>query len=161
MASSRILIVEDEQSIAGLLKSSLEKCGYNIVGSVATGEEAIWEAHKHQPDLILMDIHLTGGMDGIEAATQIRLNSRIPAIFVTGDMEDGLLEQAKAAEPLGFVLKPFTAKELQRTIETSLNSYLLAQKRNKEALQDAEDKYQAYLKTRLKEYSEFPDGAVY
>ena len=125
------------------MKSGLEQLGYNIAQIVSTGEEAILSAEQCNPDLALMDIHLQGKMDGIEAATQLRFKSNIPVIFITGDMEEQSLERSKAAEPLGFLLKPFSIKELHSTIETGLSNCRSAQKRNHEALEAAEARYSA------------------
>jgi PAS domain S-box-containing protein len=141
MPDSKILIVEDEKLVADYMKSGLERLGYSIAQIASTGEEAILSAEQCKPDLALMDIHLQGQMDGIEAATQLRFRSNIPAIFITGDVEDQSLERFKAAEPLGFLLKPFTIKELQSVIETGLSNYRVAQKRNREAQEIAEARY--------------------
>jgi PAS domain S-box-containing protein len=149
MATNRILIVEDEPSMAGILKAGLKNAGYVVVGTVSTGEDAIQEAWKHQPDLVLMDIHLQGALDGIEAATQIRLQSNIPAIFVTGDLENNLLERSKDAQPLGFVHKPFSLKELQQAMETSLHRYSSIQKSCLETLQPDEINYQGIFENAV------------
>jgi PAS domain S-box-containing protein len=141
MPAEKILIVEDEQLTAGAMTSWLEKLGYNITQTVSTGEEAIRSAEHCKPDLVLMDIHLEGKMDGIEAASQIRFGSNIPVVFVTGDADDCVLERSKFAEPVGFIAKPFSAKELRNTIETGLNNYRSMKKRKDEALQATEMRY--------------------
>ena len=142
MPAERILIVEDKQLAAGVMKAGLEKLGYNVSDTASTGEEAVRIAEGAKPDLVLMDIHLQGKMDGIEAAKQIRLISDIPVIFITGDKDDHLLERSKAAEPLGFVIKPFSIKDLQSTIETGLNSFRSMHKRNRKSLESIERRYQ-------------------
>ncbi len=71
MAKERILIVEDEGIVAADLESTLQKLGYTVVGTAATGEQAVEKAEKTAPDLVLMDIRLKGEMDGIDAAEQI------------------------------------------------------------------------------------------
>lgn len=149
MQAEKILIVEDEQVTADFMRSCLERLGYRIPQTVLTGEEAIRTAKKSKPDLVLMDIHLPGRIDGIEAATQIRFDSNIPVIFVTGDMEDCSLERSKRAEPLGFIIKPFSIKELQSTIETGLNNYRSTCKRTHAALQAAELRYRGLFENSI------------
>ena len=77
--SKRILIAEDEGLIALYLERVLIRQGYDVVGMVATGEEAIRVADAERPDLALMDIKLAGALDGIETATQLRERFDIPA----------------------------------------------------------------------------------
>ena len=80
---ARILIVEDETVAAWYLQEALENMEHKVVGSVASGEEAIQVAGEMQPTLILMDIRLQGEIDGIAAAEQIRLRFDIPVIYLT------------------------------------------------------------------------------
>ena len=149
MPSENILIVEDEKLVAGVLASSLKQMGYRIAQTVSTGEDAIRAAEQRKPDLVLMDIHLQGKMDGIEAASQIHFGSDIPVVFVTGAADDFMLERSKAAEPVGFIAKPFSAQELRRTIETGLNSYRTSQQRNHEALQATEMRYRSLFENAV------------
>ena len=67
----RILIVEDDEIICNLITTMLEKKGYAVVGKISSGEEAIVKAAELEPDLVLMDIHLEGVMDGVAAARYI------------------------------------------------------------------------------------------
>jgi two-component system NtrC family sensor kinase len=164
MPTEEILIVEDEQLVASFMKSGLERMGYGIAQVVSTGEEAIRVAKQCKPDLVLMDICLKGHMDGIEAASQLRLGSDIPVIFVTGGTDDITLERSKTAEPVGFLSKPFSAQELRRTIETGLNSYRSNHKRNLEALQAIETRYRNLFENavqgifRIGQSGRFVDG---
>ena len=141
MPAEKILIVEDKKLAANVMKDGLEKLGYSVADTASTGEEAIRMAEQYIPDLVLMDIHLRGPMNGIEAAKQIRSGSNIPVIFVTGDKDENLMERSKAAEPLNYVIKPFSFKELQATIETSLNYYRSVHKRIRESLESMERRY--------------------
>ena len=120
MSKERILLVEDERIIAIDLKWRLEKFGYKVVAQVATGVEAIEKAHEEKPDIILMDILLTGEIDGIEAAEQIKDSLQIPVIFLTAYSDEKTLGRAKVAEPFGYILKPFKEKELYTTIDIAL-----------------------------------------
>lgn len=121
--SVRLLIVEDERIIAINLKETLISLGYQVVGMVATGEQAIAEAIAQQPDLVLMDIRLKGNIDGVQAAEQIWQQLHIPVIYVTGHSDKSTLERAKVTAPFGYILKPVKEKELYVTIETALQRY--------------------------------------
>ena len=115
-----ILVVEDEVIIGMDISNSLKKLGYHVPAVIATGEKAIEKAEKIQPDLILMDIMLKGGMDGIEAAGQIRARLNLPVVFLTAHTDATTLERAKQSQPFGYIVKPFQEKDLQTTIEIAL-----------------------------------------
>jgi len=123
MHSEKILIVEDERIIALDLKKRLERFGFPSPEITSSGEEALAVAGTLQPDIILMDIMLGGGIDGIEAATQIKNSLNIPVIFLTAYSNENTLERAKAAEPYGYILKPFKERELYTTIEMALYKF--------------------------------------
>jgi len=120
MTKARILITEDERIVAEDLRFTLEQLGYTIVGSVATGEEAVEQAKKTAPDLILMDIFLAGEMDGITAAETIRASSDIPVVFLTAFADPQIMEKAKITQPYGYILKPYQERELHTIIEIAL-----------------------------------------
>ncbi len=117
---ARILVVEDERVVAKNLERSLLNNGYEIVGSVSSGEDALWVAQELKPDLVLMDIKLAGEVDGIEAADKMRACFDIPVVYITGYAEKEVFERVKKTEPYGYLGKPFTLLELRRTIETAL-----------------------------------------
>jgi PAS domain S-box-containing protein len=123
MERPRILIVEDEQRIARVLKATLEHRGYQVVGSAATGEDAVEMAAELRPDLALMDIVLSGRMDGIEAAAVIRSSYAIPVVYLTAHAAPDLLERAKVTEPFGYVLKPFRSDELLAAVQMALYNH--------------------------------------
>jgi len=116
----RILIVEDDPIIARDLRQRLKTLGYDAIAIAPTGEEAIERAQVNSPDLVLMDIALEGAMDGTQAAEIIHSSSKIPIVFVTAYTDDKLLEHAKKAEPFGYIVKPYTEKDLHVTIEMAL-----------------------------------------
>ena len=120
MNPHRIMIVEDEAIVAMDIESRLTALGYALVGRAAGGEQALALAQEARPDLILMDIRLQGGMDGIDAAREIYQRLRIPVIFLTAYSEEATLERAKLAEPFGYIFKPFDDRELKSTIEIAL-----------------------------------------
>jgi CheY-like chemotaxis protein len=124
----RILIVEDDEIICNLITTMLEKKGYAVVGKVGSGEEAIIKAAELEPDLVLMDIHLDGEMDGVAAARYIFQLFHYPIVFLTALCDDGLLERAKHAQPLGYILKPFTDKDLTSNVEMALYNHSVRKK---------------------------------
>lgn len=124
----RILIVEDDEIICNLITTMLEKKGYAVVGKISVGEEAIIKAAELEPDLILMDIHLGGTMDGVAAARYIFQLFHYPIVFLTAFCDDGLLERAKHAQPLGYILKPFTDKDLTSNVELALYNHAMRKK---------------------------------
>jgi diguanylate cyclase (GGDEF)-like protein/PAS domain S-box-containing protein len=120
MEQERILIVEDERIIALDLKRRLERFGYTVVGMASDAESGIEMTTETLPDLVLMDIMLQNGSDGVEAATIIREKHRIPVVFLTAYADDTTIQRAKRAEPVGYVLKPFKERELLTTIDIGL-----------------------------------------
>ena len=124
----RILIVEDDEIICNLITTMLEKKGYAVVGKVGSGEESISRAAELEPDLILMDISLSGQMDGVAAARYIFQLFHYPIVFLTALCDDVLLERAKHAQPLGYILKPFTDKDLTSNVEMALYNHSMRKK---------------------------------
>ena len=120
MKGYKILIVEDERISAESLKMTLKQLGYEISSIVATGEDAIKKVKEELPDLILMDIKLKGNLDGIEAAEKIKEHYNTPIIYTTAYADDYLIERAKITAPYGYVIKPFSKKELHSNIEMAL-----------------------------------------
>ena len=120
MQVNNIMIVEDEEIVAADIRMSVEKRGYSVCAMASSGKEAIEKAGLTRPDLILMDIVLKGSMTGIEAATQIKDLYKIPVIYLTAFGEDDIMQQAKMAEPYGYILKPFQDRELHIAIEIAL-----------------------------------------
>ena len=119
-AHARILIVEDEIVVARDIQLQLVEMGYEVVGHTTRGEDAISLTGQLRPDLVLMDIQLAGDMDGVAAAQAIRDQYCVPVIFLTAFAADEILERAKMAEPYGYILKPFSERELRTVLEMAL-----------------------------------------
>lgn len=136
MSATRILIVEDERIVAKDLQFRLNGLGYQVAGMAAEGHDAIAKAREMRPNLVLMDIRLENGMDGIQAAEQIRSLYDIPVIFLTAYADQTTLARAKITEPFGYILKPFEERELQSTIEIALYRHAAEQK-----LRESEHRY--------------------
>ena len=125
MEQPKLLIVEDEQIVATELKERLHALGYQVVGAASTGPEAVLKAEELSPDLILMDIRLRGEMDGIEAAGRILASRDVPIVFVTAHADEATLQRAKVTGPVGYVLKPFSERELQTALEMGLYKHVI------------------------------------
>ena len=117
MSKLTVLVVEDEFLVATDIEESLEILGYNVQNTVPTGAAAIKEVEKNLPDVILMDIMLKGDMTGIDAATEIRKRHNVPIIYLTANADISTIEKAKVSLPYGYIIKPFTEKDLQTNIE--------------------------------------------
>ncbi|MGA2914543.1 MAG: response regulator [Sedimentisphaerales bacterium] len=117
----QILIVEDEPVVAMDIRRTLQNLGYEVTGSVASGQAAVQEVRQNPPDLVLMDIVLKGPMDGVETAAQIRSDLDIPIVYLTAHIEDMTVDRAITAEPFGYLAKPFKDRELKATIEIALS----------------------------------------
>lgn len=120
MPQSKILIVEDEMIVAMDLANKLRGLGYTVCGSAVSGEDALTLVREQSPNLVLMDIHLAGVMDGVEAASQIHQECDVPVIYLTAHADRATLDRAKRTEPFGYIIKPFDESELESHIEMAL-----------------------------------------
>lgn len=125
MAQARILVVEDEVIVARTIASQLSQLGYIVTGTASSGKVAIAKASETQPELVLMDIILKGEMDGITTASHIREQLDVPVIFLTAYGDEHTLERAKITQPFGYIVKPFTTKDLRIAIEIGLLKHQL------------------------------------
>ncbi len=119
----KLLLVEDEFLIAEFLQMNLESLGYQVCELVGTGEEAIELAEKEQPDIVLMDIHLSGEIDGIEAALEIHQRFQIPIIFMTGYFDEKTMAQARELNPLAYLVKPIMPEHIKPVIDSVLKKH--------------------------------------
>ena len=120
MPAHRILIVEDELILAIDLEARLLDMGYTVVGMADSGAAAVVAAAQHQPDLILMDVRLSGAMDGIAAAGEIHRNQATPVLFMTAYADAETLRRGLAASPHGFLSKLSNDPDIREAIETAL-----------------------------------------
>ena len=112
----KILIVEDESFTARALREDLLDLNQEPLEPVAKGESAVKIALLKNPDLILMDIRLAGGMDGIEAAREIQKKQNIPIIFMSGFATEYFLKKAADIQYMAFIDKPVTLERLKAII---------------------------------------------
>lgn len=120
MSATRILIVEDEAAVADLIGRFLQRCGYEVAAVAATGEEALVQAARLSPDLVLMDITLGSALDGVQAAKLISRRFDIPVVFLTGLADDETVRRAQDARAFGYVVKPFRQEDLKTSIDLAL-----------------------------------------
>jgi signal transduction histidine kinase len=120
VTKTKVLIVEDEAIVAADLANKLGHLGYRVIASVPSGEDAITIAGEQRPDIVLMDIRLSGPLDGIETAERMRRAHAIPVVYVTAHSDPDTLTKALGTDPFGYVLKPFVDRELRTQIEIAL-----------------------------------------
>lgn len=121
--SIRIMIVEDEPVIADEIAAVCEDLGYPVVAKVVHAKNAMDAFRESQPDLLLMDINLGNGNDGIQLATAMKEEKKVPLIFLTSYSDKATVDRAKAAGPDGYIVKPFDEKDLQVTIEIAFHKF--------------------------------------
>jgi two-component system, response regulator PdtaR len=117
-----ILIVEDQLVIARYLEKILESDGYHIAGTVTKGEAVATAVEKYKPDLIIMDIFLSGKMTGIDACKEIQKTSTVPVIYATANIERDVMEEAMKTGPAGYIKKPINRTELLYMVRAVLTS---------------------------------------
>ncbi|MCF7920413.1 MAG: response regulator [Candidatus Cloacimonetes bacterium] len=109
---TKILIVEDEVIISMRLELFFQRRGYEVIGTLSSGEKAVELCRTNKPDVIIMDINLRGEMSGLDAGESICENSEIPIIFITGYSDEILKERAARLNPLGYFMKPINMFEI-------------------------------------------------
>lgn len=122
---AKILIVEDEGIVAFNLQQRLQHMGYEVAGVAESGSESLSLVASERPDLVLMDIHIKGEMDGIDVAGALSEspNGSVPVIYLTAYSEDATLERARLTRPYGYLIKPFSERELHATIQMALERH--------------------------------------
>jgi len=124
--------------IAHHLQHILEKAGYIVIGMATNKADAITLVEKEVPDMILMDIMLSGDDDGIDTITQIQKDYEIPVIYLTALTDRGTVERAKTTRPYGYIMKPFQEEQVITLMEMALHKYTAENK-----LKESEKKFKA------------------
>ncbi len=117
-----VLIVEDDPLVASYIEEVLAELGFHVAGIAASGPEALSLVAEHRPTLALVDIRLAGPIDGIELACALRQEYELRAIFLSGLIDPETTQRAAAAEPLGFLAKPFLPSQVFNAIERALGA---------------------------------------
>lgn len=123
----RIVVVDDDDLVARSLEETLRRSGFAVPAVFKSGEDALRELPRINPDLVLMDIVLEGRMDGIEAAEQILESLRIPVIFLTAYTDNEVLRRVAGSAPYGYLVKPCRSSELASAIEIALTRHRVEQ----------------------------------
>ena len=118
----RVVIAEDEALIRLDLKEMLEEEGFNVVAEAANGEDAVRLAEQHRPDLVVLDVKMPR-LDGISAAEQIAAARIAPVVMLTAFSQPELVERARAAGAMAYVVKPFTKADLLPAIAMATSRY--------------------------------------
>jgi len=138
--SVRVVIAEDEAIIRLDLKETLEEEGYEVVGETGRGDEAVALVKEHKPDLAILDIKMPG-LDGLEAAREIAGERRAAVLILTAFSQRDLIQQARDAGALAYLVKPFQKSELIPAIEVALGRFAEAQALERE-VQSLEEQLQ-------------------
>ncbi len=120
-ADKTVLLVEDEAIVSMHLSMIIEELGFRVVGTAATGAEAIRLALEHRPDVVLMDVTLRGGMSGVEAAEQIRSSQEVRIVYVTAHSAEDLAAEL-GLSPRHLLQKPITAGALEAVLARALEA---------------------------------------
>ncbi len=124
MNSKRILIVEDDKMLCTVFQMFLQELNYETVAIVRTGADAIAACKSYQDiDVVLMDIHLDGDIDGVETARRISDELKAPVLFITGDNSPETIKSATLDNVYGFMTKPVYKRNLGVAIEFACEKY--------------------------------------
>ena len=140
--ATRVVIAEDEAIIRLDLKETLEEEGYEVVGETGRGDEAVKLVRELEPDLAILDIKMPG-LDGLAAAREIAGERRAAVLILTAFSQRDLIEQARDAGALAYLVKPFERSELVPAVEVALGRF-----REIRALADQTASLEEQLETR-------------
>jgi PAS domain S-box-containing protein len=136
----RVLLVEDEAVLAMNLEMMLRRLGNVVLPLAASGEDAVALAKEHLPDIVFMDIHLAGEMNGFDATTQIHSFLDVPIVYLTGHSDEATIAEAATTEPYAFLVKPVTQKELMACLEVVQHRHKMDRK-----LRESEERYRSIV----------------
>lgn len=140
--ATRVVIAEDEAIIRLDLKETLEEEGYDVVGETGRGDEAVELVKDLEPDLAILDVRMPG-LDGLAAAREITQTKQSAVLILTAYSQRDLIEQARDAGALAYLVKPFQRSELIPAVEIALGRH-----REMQALHDQNESLEGQLETR-------------
>jgi DNA-binding LytR/AlgR family response regulator len=162
MSVLRIFIAEDEPVIADEIAATIEDLGYVVAGKVLHGKDVLAEFIKTEPDLVLMDINLGKGPDGIQLAGEIKALRPVPLIFLTSYADKHTVDRAKLVNPDGYVIKPFDEKDLQIVIEIAFHRF---EQQRKEVTEEKPETFlvnkHLFIRTKNKLVKLNPEEIIY
>lgn len=121
-SKGNIFIVEDDMLLSLVEERLLMKLGYSVIGKSVSGEDAVPKIKAAKPDAILMDISLSGKMDGIDTMMEIRNFSSVPVIYLSGNSDQINLERAKKTRYIDYLVKPITEHDLIDPLKKAIKS---------------------------------------
>jgi DNA-binding LytR/AlgR family response regulator len=119
----RIVLVEDDALVAVDLAALLTDLGHTVCATCADARSAMLALARHAPDLLLLDIDLGRGADGVRIAQEVNATRPVPIVFISGHTDPATLERVKEVRPAGFIVKPFQEADLRTQIELALARY--------------------------------------
>jgi DNA-binding NarL/FixJ family response regulator len=119
----QLLVVEDEALVAAMIREALNGSGYAVRAVAFDVESALKYLEDEQFDAALLDINLAGKFEGIEIGRLIRDKYHFPFLYLTAHADDRTLQNAKLTEPAGYIVKPFTERELLAGLEIALYNF--------------------------------------
>jgi len=128
VGKKKILIVEDDRMLCTIFNMFINELGYELLDFAASGKDALYLIEKEKPDVVLMDIHLEGDMDGIETSKKIKKNFDIPIIYISSDVEDETITNSILSNTYGFLVKPIYKEALGVTIEFAYKKHQIDNK---------------------------------
>ena len=140
----RVVIAEDEAIIRLDLREILEEQGYEVVGETGRGDEAVTIVRDQRPDLAILDIRMPG-LDGLAAAREITAENHCAVLILTAFSQRNLIEEARDAGALAYLIKPFTQAELVPAIEVALGRF-----KEMKAIKETNASLEEQLETRRK-----------
>lgn len=123
----KVLVVEDDKFISAIFTMFLRELEHELIGKCADGRDAVDLCHRLRPDVVLMDIHLEGEMDGIQTAEQLRRELDIPVIYVSSDTSSQTIKRAIVSNSYGYLVKPVKKKELGIAIDLAFYKHKVDQ----------------------------------
>ncbi|MEN7548790.1 LytTR family transcriptional regulator DNA-binding domain-containing protein [Rapidithrix thailandica] len=127
MSKVKVLIVEDDFIHANRLEMYLDEMGYDLAGIAQEAEQALDMIATAQPDLLLVDIHLAGSLDGVQMMERLNKKKALPAIFITSYRDKETFERAKLTDPYAYIIKPYDKETLQAAIELAIYKFSKSQ----------------------------------
>lgn len=121
--NTKVMIVEDDVFLSFVEEKIVTRLGYEVVGKATSGEEALERIEEYDPDILLIDVQLSGTLDGIDTVKKLRsLNFQIPVIFISGYIDDSIMKRAKEVDYVDYLVKPIDMAMLEKPLDKAKNT---------------------------------------
>lgn len=145
MNKIKILLVEDDLIIATDISMQLQQLGYAVTGILPRGEDVLSHIEQNAPDIVIMDVHLKGELDGVQTAQLVYEKHQLPIIFLTANADEVTFNRAKATKPFAFISKPFKRRDLIRAIELVISRLAMEEEQASTSSQDETEIPTSYI----------------